>query len=198
MANPPPESRISIPPPAHRPNWLLRLIRTYLVERTLWRVPKNDRVLDLCCGYGFYFSINPRAHGIDSDPVCIEYLRQRGISARQSDVLKGLPYESGQFDYVIAHDVLEHFLYEDLETLLGHVYRVLRPGGVFLVFVPNRKGFDYGVRIGVGHRLYVTGREVASLCRGMFSVRRNYPEPLPRWIGRYFTHNKEVFELVKI
>jgi SAM-dependent methyltransferase len=187
----------SVSPAANRPNPLLKWVRTYLVERTLWRVPKNDKVLDMCCGYGFYFSINPRAHGVDSDPACIEYLRQRGISARQCDVLKDFPYDDGQFEYVIAHDVLEHFVVEELEILLANVHRVLKSGGVFLVFVPNRKGYDYGVRIGVGHKLYVTAREISNLCRRRFTIRRNYAEPLPRWMGRFFTHNKEVFELVK-
>lgn len=185
-------------PVAHRPGWLRRFIRTYLIERTLWRVPRTDKVLDLCCGHGFYFSINPHAHGVDGDPESLTVLRGRGHAVVQSDVLQGLPYRDGAFESVIAHDVLEHFTFDELTRLLTEVHRVLAPRGTFLVFVPNRKGYDFGVDIRVGHQLFVTQVEIRQLIAGKFALRRNYPEPLPRWIGQYFTHNKEVFELERL
>lgn len=180
---------------ARRPTPLRKWIRTHLLERTLWRLPRTDQVLDLCCGYGFYFGINPRACGIDGDPGAVELLRRAGHDVRCGNVLEGLPYPDGRFEVVVAHDVLEHFELEDLRRLTGEAWRVLRPGGLFVVIVPNRKGYDYGLAAGVGHRLFVTDREVAELARGRFRVERSYPEPLPRALGRFFTHNKEVFLL---
>lgn len=180
---------------ARRPTPVRKWIRTHLLERTLWRLPRTDRVLDLCCGYGFYFGINPRACGIDGDARAVELLRRAGHDVVCGDVLAGLPYPDGRFEAVIAHDVLEHFELPELRRLTAEAWRVLRPGGLFVVIVPNRKGYDYGVAAGVGHRLFVTEREVKLLAEGRFTVERSYPEPLPRALGRFFTHNKEVFLL---
>ncbi|HZU36248.1 MAG TPA: class I SAM-dependent methyltransferase [Gemmataceae bacterium] len=184
-------------PPARRPKPVRKFIRTWFLERTLRRVPKTRQILDLGCGYGFYFSINPHARGVDGDPVAVEYLCQQGFDVQQADFLQGLPYPDAEFEYVIAHDVLEHFRFDELESLCSEVHRILRPGGIFLVLVPNRKGYDYGLRTGAGHQLFVTRSEIERLCQGCFGLRWQYPEPLPRWLGRFFTHNKEVFELVK-
>ncbi len=184
-------------PPARKPNPLLKWVRTYLVERTLWSLPRTDEVLDLCCGYGFYFGINPNARAVDGDPACVQHLRGKGFRVEQCDILQRLPYGDGAFRHVVAHDVLEHFTFEELRHVLAEVWRVLKPGGRFLVYVPNRKGYDYGLRIGAGHRLFVTRAEIDELRRGLFGLRRHFPEPLPRWLGAFFTHNKEVFELVK-
>jgi SAM-dependent methyltransferase len=180
------------------PGPLRKLVRTYLLERTLWRLPRDGSVLDLCCGYGFYFVINPRAAGIDADPRAVEQLSRRGHDVRLGNVLDGLPYPDARFSWVVAHDVLEHFAFGELEKLVPEVHRVLEPGGRFLILVPNRKGFEYGVRMKAGHRLFVTEREVRELARGRFEVEASYPEPLPRWLGRHFTHNKEVFRLRRI
>lgn len=181
-----------------RPNPVLEWIRTHFLEPTLWRLPKTDRVLDLCCGYGFYFSINPRARAVEGNPECVEALRREGRDVVLCDVLGPLPFAAGEFEWVIAHDVCEHFTYEELEVIFREVHRVLEPRGTFLVIVPNRKGFDYGLRAGAGHVLFVAAREVEGLGRGLFEVVLHYPEPLPRWIGRYFTHNKEVFHLRRV
>jgi len=179
------------------PNPILKWIRAHVIERTLQRLPKTDKVLDFCCGYGFYFMINPKAKGIDGDSPAVDHLRSQGFDVRLADVTKPLPFPNGSFDVVIAHDVLEHFAYPELEGIVVQIHRVLRPGGSFWVFVPNRKGYDSGLRREVGHKLYVTRQEIESLSRDLFTIRRHYPEPLPRWIGRFFTHNKEVFELIR-
>jgi len=83
-------------------------------------------------------------------------------------------------------------------VLVPEIHRILKENGILLVLVPNRKGFDYGVRIEIGHVLYVTETEINALRTGRFSLKRHYPYPFPRWIGRHFLHNKEVFELKKI
>jgi SAM-dependent methyltransferase len=189
-----------MPPPApttYKPNPIRKWIRTYFMERAVWRLPRTDRVLDLCCGYGFYFTINPHAQGVDGDPVCVAELCRKGYHVKQCDVTQRLPFDDGTFECVLAHDALEHFTLGQLEAMFPEVHRVLRPRGLFMIIVPNRKGYDFGLRIGAGHQLYVTAAEVAKLCKDLFTIERHSPEPLPRWIGKYFTYNKEVFELRK-
>jgi SAM-dependent methyltransferase len=182
-------------PPVLRSNRVRTWIRTWVIERTLRGLPRTDRALDLCCGYGFYFSINPQAIGVDGDPACVSTLRDRGFDVRLANILEPLPFSDEQFDVVLAHDVLEHFVLDELETIFAEVRRILSSEGKFVVWVPDRKGYDAGVDPLVGHRLFVTDSEVRALAAGRFDVDEHYPEPFPRSLGRHFAHNKEVFVL---
>ena len=53
------------------------------------------------------------------------------------DITKGLPFEDNRFDGVYHSHVLEHLDPQDGEKLLDECYRVLRPGGVLRIVVPN-------------------------------------------------------------
>ena len=53
------------------------------------------------------------------------------------DLRHRLPFEDSCFDQIYCSHVLEHFSYHDLMSLLRDVHRVLRPGGKFLIAVPN-------------------------------------------------------------
>lgn len=53
------------------------------------------------------------------------------------DLRRALPFQDGTFEHVYCSHVLEHFSYPDLRKLLLEVFRVLRPGGMFFIAVPN-------------------------------------------------------------
>jgi SAM-dependent methyltransferase len=184
-------------PPSLKPRRLRKWLRTRFLAQTISKLPKTRDVLDLCCGYGFYFSINPNARGVDGDPACVAQLKANGYNVRLCDVLKGLPFPDNEFSYVIAHDVLEHFHYSDLQTIFVEVYRVLKPKGFFLAIQPNLRGYNYGIRINVGHRLFVTREHILQLSGDSFRLIRQYAEPLSGPLGEFFTHNKEVYWLAK-
>lgn len=185
-------------PEVFRPHPLKKFIRTFLLERPLLQLPRGPQVLDFCCGYGFYFGINPSARGVDGDPVCVAQLCAKGYDVSLCDVTKGLPFADGQFSHVLAHDVFEHFSKEQLLPVIAELQRVLRADGRLIVIVPNRKGYDFGLRVGAGHVLHVTRQVVEELAANYFSISRNFAFPLPRALGENFVHNKEYFELVKI
>jgi predicted SAM-dependent methyltransferase len=63
-----------------------------------------------------------------------------GPQVRQHDLRRGLPYDNGRFDAVYHSHVLEHLTPEDAATLLAECGRVLRPGGVLRVAVPDLEG----------------------------------------------------------
>lgn len=56
------------------------------------------------------------------------------------DVTKGLPYEDGSVDEVMAIDFIEHLERGQVLALMDEVYRVLKPGGRFLFIVPSDEG----------------------------------------------------------
>jgi predicted SAM-dependent methyltransferase len=53
------------------------------------------------------------------------------------DLRRSLPFRDATFERVYCSHVLEHFSYLDLRRLLREVHRVLRPGGQFVISVPD-------------------------------------------------------------
>ncbi|MBU1888392.1 MAG: class I SAM-dependent methyltransferase, partial [Candidatus Omnitrophica bacterium] len=120
----------------------------------------KNKVLDLGCGRGFYFKINPFACGIDFDVDCVRSLKNKGYRVIYGDIRNELPFKDNFFKYVICHDVLEHLEKREIEKVFVRVCRILEHGGIFLVLTPNRKGFEYGLRLNAGHRYFITPEEI--------------------------------------
>jgi SAM-dependent methyltransferase len=53
------------------------------------------------------------------------------------NLLKGIPYDNDSFDFVYHSHVLEHFSKNDGEKLIQECFRVLKPGGILRVAVPD-------------------------------------------------------------
>jgi predicted SAM-dependent methyltransferase len=53
------------------------------------------------------------------------------------DLRKGIPYFANEFDVVYHSHVLEHFKREEARAFIGECVRVLKPGGILRVVVPN-------------------------------------------------------------
>jgi SAM-dependent methyltransferase len=103
-------------------------------------------VLDCGCGMGFYLLALSRLRrldlvGIDTDPIRLEQARRAAPAARleRADVAR-LPFDDRCFDRVLMTEVLEHV--DDDLGALREVRRVLRPGGILAVSVPNA-GFPF-------------------------------------------------------
>jgi len=101
----------------------------------------GDRVADLGCGSGV-FSELLRQHGcvptgLDISPKLIELGRRKypGIEFLEGDVER-LPFPDGSFDGVLLAGIVHHF--PDPSRCAAEVFRVLRPGGRFFAFDPNR------------------------------------------------------------
>lgn len=114
------------------------LIRT-AVE--LGRFKPSDRVADLGCGSGV-FSELLRQHGcvptgLDISPKLIDLGRRKypGIEFLEGDIER-LPFPDDSFDGVLLAGIVHHF--PDPSRCAAEVFRVLRPGGRFFAFDPNR------------------------------------------------------------
>lgn len=105
----------------------------------------GERILDCGCGMGFYLKVLTSLGkgcycGIDGDPEALAFARQaldgRGASLLHGDLLR-LPCRDAFFDKVLLTEVLEHL--PDDRQGLAEIRRVLRPGGILALTVPQRK-----------------------------------------------------------
>ena len=98
----------------------------------LARVQPGARVLDIGARDGGLRAFLPkdvRYQGMDIAP---EFASDRVLIR---DISEGIPFEDASFDNVFCIEVLEHV--PNPFQAMGEVHRVLAPGGVFLVSVPN-------------------------------------------------------------
>ena len=115
--------------------------------RTIMRgldIQEGDRVLDCGCGEGFFLKMfgeisRARVCGTDADMSLLERARRETSTYGNVEVncgdIYGLPYQGGFFDKIILSEVLEHV--PDDGRALTEVKRVLKPGGLLFVTVPN-------------------------------------------------------------
>ncbi len=106
------------------------------------RLEPGMRVLDLGCGSGIFSHLLSRhgmsVTGVDISPGLID------LGARLYPEVKflvgdaeALPFEDGHFDCVFMGGLIHHFA--DPSALAGEVARLLRDGGSFFAFDPNRR-----------------------------------------------------------
>jgi len=104
-------------------------------------LPAEARVADLGCGSGAFTKLlrrrGYRSIGLDISPKLIELGRRKypGIEFLEGDVER-LPFPDASFDGVLLAGIVHHF--PDPSRCAAEVFRVLRPGGRFVAFDPNR------------------------------------------------------------
>ena len=180
-------------PATLRNSTLKERLKVTFLSRHLRQFPRREKTLDIGCGWGFSLRINPDFYCVDADRACIDYLQSRGANAYFADVSSQLPFADSFFDNAFTHDVLEHLEEWEMLQLFIEARRVIHTGGLFMNIVPNRKGYDAGLDPAVGHKRFVTEREVRSAAAETgFVFERAWTTPLPRSLSELFMHNKLV------
>jgi SAM-dependent methyltransferase len=121
-------------------NWWFVSRRKTIIDLILKHAPSIDaKILEIGCSGGvLLIELNrlgfTNSYGIDISGEAIQECKRRGI--RDAKVMNAAKtrFEDGLFDIIIASDVLEHI--EDDELALSEWYRIIKPGGMLLVFVP--------------------------------------------------------------
>lgn len=161
-----------------------------------------DRVLDAGCGRGFFMKyvteLTPcKLTGVDLDfehlEIALKENRSRGGSVARS-YIDPLPFADATFDKIIFSEVMEHL--PDDWGGLNEIKRVLKPGGLVYLTVPNhnypfwwdpinktleslfRTHIQNGTFAGIWanhERLYYPDQVKALVTRAGFEIRGFYP-----------------------
>jgi 2-polyprenyl-3-methyl-5-hydroxy-6-metoxy-1,4-benzoquinol methylase len=107
--------------------------------------------------------------GVDLSESQVSKARAEGIKAEQQDLTSGLNFPDKFFSLVFAGEVIEHLV--DTDALIEEAWRLLKPGGIFILTTANLASLnnrvrlligwyptfmDYSAREGVGHVRYYT------------------------------------------
>ena len=99
----------------------------------------RGRLLDVGCSFGLLLSMAKERGfepcGVDLSLNAVRYARDRlGLSVHQGTLFDAR-FPDGAFDVVTMVGVFEHV--PNPRETLAEIFRVLRPGGIFIVQVPN-------------------------------------------------------------
>jgi len=108
--------------------------------------------------------------GVDVEPSRIAAARKRNLRNSSYTTFDGhaLPFGDSSFDGALMNEVFEHVA--DERTALAEIFRVLKPGGTFVLISPNRWFPIEGHNVTVGSK---------TIC----------PAPLVPWLPERLTHN---------
>lgn len=123
-------------------------------------VPRVDRLLDLCqkykvdtnaileigAGFGTFCgevkrrNVFTRVVAVEPTPDLAKTCRERGLEVIEKPVEQIQLDASELFDVVASFEVIEHLFAP--ADFVGHMTRLLRPGGIIMLACPNGQGFD--------------------------------------------------------
>jgi SAM-dependent methyltransferase len=129
--------------------WIVEVLQKALYAQRVRMVEsvghiRNARVLDIGCGRGLLLAAFRRRgwepQGTELSETAARYARQVAGVPVEIGRVEEIRFPANQFDAVTMWHVLEHV--PDPRVVLAEVSRILRPGGVLLVGVPNFSGFE--------------------------------------------------------
>ena len=151
---------------APRAHALRQLIRRH------FPTDKHAAVLDLGCGHGALLHFAREAgytklRGVDGSPQQVAAAQRLGIGGvAEGDLRDTLVAQAdASLDVVLAFDVIEHFTRDELLPFVDEVHRVLKPGGRWIIHVPNGESPFFGsIRYGdLTHEMAFTRASLSQL-----------------------------------
>ncbi|MDB5652230.1 MAG: hypothetical protein JWL62_3750 [Hyphomicrobiales bacterium] len=127
-------------------DFFTRVKADYISDLAVATFKSTDKlnVLDIGCGVGnFHSLVGPKfgsLHGVDVSPASIEKAQAThpNVSYRSYEGHR-LPYDDHSFDLTFTICVMHHVPPRDRSGFVSEMLRVLRPGGLALVFEHNPK-----------------------------------------------------------
>src|SRR6266487_2510759 len=157
--------------------YLRQLIRRHFPQ------DRNAAVLELGCGHGaLLYALHEagytRLRGVDWAQEQVVAASNLGIAGvNQGDAMSALvATPSGSVDLMVTLDLIEHLTKDELVALVDEVHRALRPGGRWVIHVPNAEA-PFGSLIRYGdftHELAFTRMSLTQLLRSSSCVKSPY------------------------
>jgi 2-polyprenyl-3-methyl-5-hydroxy-6-metoxy-1,4-benzoquinol methylase len=117
--------------------------RCKIANRLIPSVYRNGRILDIGCGAYPFFLLNTdfsRKYGLDK---VIQGNLQRHFENHEIIIINHdieqediFPFENEHFDIVTMLAVFEHVEPKKLLNILNEIYRILKPGGMYIMTTP--------------------------------------------------------------
>lgn len=178
-------------------------------------LPVNAAIRELGSAHGYFLFHAVRDFGFDAKGIDIsEYATGKGLRLMPglrerltvANVADGLPWSDGEADMVFSSEFLEHMTPEALDNVLAEMYRILKPGGLWLhkigIIVPENHPHrpatieDHSAHF--THYTVKTREEWLALFESMGLVEnKELNDALDRrfenidWVMRFFAFNKE-------
>jgi 2-polyprenyl-3-methyl-5-hydroxy-6-metoxy-1,4-benzoquinol methylase len=117
---------------------LLELCRKYSVE--------TNAILEVGAGFGTFCAevkarnVFSRVVAVEPTPDLAETCRKRGLVVMEQPVEQIKLEAADLFDVIASFEVIEH-LFAPID-FVGHMTRLLKPGGLLILTCPNGQGFD--------------------------------------------------------
>lgn len=160
------------------------------VSRLMAQNPSRLRFLDLGCGSGATVKaatdLGWEAIGIDLDPELIRIGREQfSIDIRCSQILDN-NLDDNHFDFIRLRDVLEHLPHP--YDVLMEAKRLLVPGGIVLIVVPNQGGLVTSARA------FLKGKvDMIAVARPPHHLHGFTPQTLKRLVDRVGFKQQQIF-----
>lgn len=123
----------------------LAILRGNYVNKQIKEDFRSGKLLDIGCGRYPFFLLKVRFHekfGIDQfyDKSISSELKREKINLLTIEFNPDtfLPFDDNSFDIITSLAVVEHLTSETLMSLLMETYRILKPGGNFILTTPSR------------------------------------------------------------
>jgi ubiquinone/menaquinone biosynthesis C-methylase UbiE len=117
--------------------------RHNIAHKKIESAQKNGRILDIGCGNypAFLLGANfSEKYGLDkiTQNIDDEILIKQKITLINCNLEESgkIPFENGYFDAVTMLAVFEHIIPENLVRIHKEIYRVLKPGGIYIMTTP--------------------------------------------------------------
>lgn len=129
-----------------------------IVKMLAGSIPKKSKILDWGCGYGdsslMLKTLRPdlkiTLFDVMSSPPWDILTKKENLNKIVIENETKLPFESDYFDAVVGIGVLEHV--KDQKRSLREIYRILKPGGKFYIFLyPNKNSYTERFQKFIGH-----------------------------------------------
>jgi SAM-dependent methyltransferase len=144
------------------------------ITRILSQKSGVSTILDVGCGSGkLAIPLYDRGYkviGLDNDELPLRWFRKnsRAITVVMGDVLD-LPFDSGSFDCIMAIELIDAI--ENRGRSYAEVLRVLKPGGLFILQMSNKRSIK-----GLVYELYLKIKKRDRTAGDLENYRRDYKQ----------------------